>query len=344
MVADKLASSPEDVKKAKEEIQSIVNDSDSVTDYIEIRNFERLFIGNGGETNQRLSKQFNVTIRLVGEYGKRRARISGYPEHVKKVKKEIQSIMDDSGSVTDRVDVGSSARLILGHSGETIQRIQEMCNVTADIVGELGESERVEITGEREDVTRAKKMVARARISGSPEDVKKAKEEILSIMDASDSVVTLTEHIDVGSSAKLILGHRGESIRKIRETCNVTVGIVGEVGESQRVKICGKQENVIRAKKMIEDTLASSVTDYIGIGNSDRSFMGNGGETIHRLSKQFNVAIYIVGEYGERQARISGSPEDVKKAKEEIQSIVNDSDSVTDYIEIGNFEHLFIGN
>eukprot|EP01083_Nonionella_stella_P285756 972768_1 len=168
----------EDVTRAKKMVADKL--ASSVTDYIEIRNFERLFIGNGGETNQRLSKQFNVTIRLVGEYGKRRARISGYPEHVKKVKKEIQSIMDDSGSVTDRVDVGSSARLILGHSGETIQRIQEMCNVTADIVGELGESERVEITGEREDVTRAKKMVADKLAS------------------------SVTERVDVGSSAKLI--------------------------------------------------------------------------------------------------------------------------------------------
>eukprot|EP01083_Nonionella_stella_P285753 972763_1 len=173
----------EDVTRAKKMVAMASSGDVSQTDYIEIRNFERLFIGNGGETNQRLSKQFNVTIRLVGEYGKRRARISGYPEHVKKVKKEIQSIMDDSGSVTDRVDVGSSARLILGHSGETIQRIQEMCNVTADIVGELGESERVEITGEREDVTRAKKMVADKLAS------------------------SVTDRVDVGSSARLILGH-----------------------------------------------------------------------------------------------------------------------------------------
>eukprot|EP01083_Nonionella_stella_P285755 972766_1 len=217
----------EDVTRAKKMVADKL--ASSVTDRVDVGSSARLILGHRGETIRRIQEMCNVTadivgelgeserveitgeredvtrakkmVALVGEYGKRRARISGYPEHVKKVKKEIQSIMDDSGSVTDRVDVGSSARLILGHSGETIQRIQEMCNVTADIVGELGESERVEITGEREDVTRAKKMVADKLAS------------------------SVTERVDVGSSAKLIIGHRGEAIEKIKEACNVTADI-----------------------------------------------------------------------------------------------------------------------
>eukprot|EP01083_Nonionella_stella_P156137 505218_1 len=149
-------------------------------------------------------------------------------------------------------------------------------------------------------------------------------------MDASDSVVTLTEHIDVGSSAKLILGHRGESIRKIRETCNVTVGIVGEVGESQRVKICGKQENVIRAKKMIEDTLASSVIECIDVGSSAKLILGHRGETIRKIRETCNVTVGIVVEVGESQrVELSGKPDNVIRAKKMIEDIMSLASSVS---------------
>eukprot|EP01083_Nonionella_stella_P156138 505219_1 len=200
--------------------------------------------------------------------------------------------MDASDSVvtlTEHIDVGSSAKLILGHRGESIRKIRETCNVTVGIVGEVGESQRVKICGKQENVIRAKKMI----------------EDTL-----ASSVI---ECIDVGSSAKLILGHRGETIRKIRETCNVTVGIVVEVGESQRVELSGKPDNVIRAKKMIEDILASSVVEYVNIGRSAEVILRRAKD---KISEEFHVNIRIVGTRGRRQkkAEIKGFPEDVSKA------------------------------
>eukprot|EP01083_Nonionella_stella_P312245 1116149_1 len=164
--------------------------------------------------------------------------------------------MDDSDSVTERVDVGSSARLVIGHRGETIRNIEEACNVTAGIVGELGESQRVKLSGERENVARAKKMIVDKLAS------------------------SVTERVDVGSSARLILGHSGETIQRIQEMCNVTADIVGELGESEWVEITGEREDVTRAKKMVADKLASSVP---------RLVIGHRGETIRNIEEACNV-------------------------------------------------------
>eukprot|EP01083_Nonionella_stella_P241387 842995_1 len=102
-------------------------------------------------------------------------------------------------SQTVHVDIGSFGSRILGNRGETINRIRKACNVTAEIIGEPGNPQTVILGGDEANVLRAKKML---------EDIK--------------VMFSVTEHIDVGSSAKLIIGYRGETIRNIGETCNVT--------------------------------------------------------------------------------------------------------------------------
>eukprot|EP01083_Nonionella_stella_P062777 163218_1 len=201
-------------------------------------------IGFGGARIDEIQETCDVMIGISPEEisGPQTAEIEGTPENVRNAKYLVLDYL--ASFVTERVDAGSSARLIIGHRGETIRNIEEMCNVTAGIVGKLGESERVELSGERENVARAKKMIVDKLAS------------------------SVTEHIDVGSSAKLILGHRGETIRNIKDVCNVTVGFAGEVSKSERVELSGERENVARAKKMIVDKLASSVTEHIDVGSS----------------------------------------------------------------------------
>eukprot|EP01083_Nonionella_stella_P062772 163206_1 len=200
------------------------------------------------------------------------------------------------GIVFERVDVGSSAGEIIGFGGARIDEIQETCDVMIGISPE-------EISGPQT-----------AEIEGTPENVRNAKYLVLDYLASF-----VTERVDAGSSARLIIGHRGETIRNIKEACNVTAGIVGEVGESQRVELSGKPDNVIRAKKMIEDILASYVVEYVNIGRSAEVILRRAKD---KISEEFHVNIRIVGTRGrQKKAEIKGFPEAVSKAKHIIEDI-----------------------
>lgn len=150
---------------------------------------------------------------------------------------------------------------------------------------------------------------------------------------------------------RLIIGKQGAFIKKIRDETQTRIDIPAENSDSNVIQITGKQDQVRRAKKQIEDKVKELVNikeDFVDIPHQlHTALIGKNGNIIkHIRSECAGCIINFPPESNPNDNRIvlKGSAEQIKKAKEELLKLAeqkNDS-SFQDELNVKVEYHKFL--
>jgi len=182
-----------------------------------------------------------------------------------------------------------------------------------------------EETGARLDLV---KNTTTLKLSGAAEAVANARKTVESWMEYCRGEVVMIEAGKVGA----IYGKNGATIRRIQERTGANIQVNDkEKGKKDKepveVSIVGEPEAVSSAKALVLKAVAGEielepgqVCEKIELGVGAGAVIGNRGSKIRELELKFLVKLVIQG--GTGLCRIVGKPEDVKKAKVEIEGII----------------------
>jgi rRNA processing protein Krr1/Pno1 len=131
----------------------------------------------------------------------------------------------------------------------------------------------------------------------------------------------------------LLIGPKGETLKKIQEACEVRIDIPDRESDKTTVTVMGTKDNVKKAQKNIDSLINkgfSAVTDP-GINSSSIScpgkalgiVIGPGGSNIKKLQAATNCKINTPDRAsGSDKVTISGEKKDVKACKEAIKMLI----------------------
>ena len=124
---------------------------------------------------------------------------------------------------------------------------------------------------------------------------------------------------------RIIIGKQGAFIKKIRDETQTRIDIPAEDSNSNAILITGKQEQVRKAKRQIEDKIKELVNikeDHVDIPHAlHTALIGKNGQIIkHVRSECAGVIIQFPPESSPNDNRIvlKGSAEQIAKAKQEL--------------------------
>lgn len=192
----------------------------------------------------KLNKEHNVVIRLPqnadsGHYTSTVVRIEGPPDAVRKCKQELVDIvakLADERSKDIIIDQKFHSNLI-GKGGKTLNEIRaKFNNVQINIPAAQEKSDIVTIRGNKNDVEKCYKHL----------------QQLVKDMQESNYK---EEMPIVKEFHRIIIGKGGALIKKIRDDTHTRIDIPSNESESKVIVITGKQENVLKARKFIEDKI-----------------------------------------------------------------------------------------
>lgn len=117
--------------------------------------------------------------------------------------------------------------------------------------------------------------------------------------------------------------------------------------DDSAIKVEGRRSFVEAITKSIQefvDQRASQVSETIDVPqDKHRSLIGRGGETRRQIESKFSVVVDIPRQGDERtDVKVTGSPENVQKAKEHIQSLIKEQHATT--IQVPRSLHHTVSN
>lgn len=129
---------------------------------------------------------------------------------------------------------------------------------------------------------------------------------------------------------RIIIGKGGAFIRKIRDDTQTRIDIPSNDSESNVIVITGKQENVIKARKLIEDKIRELVSikeDHVEIPHQFHTgLIGKHGANIKQIRSECGgVIISFPPETNPNDNRITlkGTVDDIKHAKQKLLDLVD---------------------
>ncbi|KAI8826186.1 uncharacterized protein EV422DRAFT_515673 [Fimicolochytrium jonesii] len=240
-------------------------------------------------------------------------------------------------SVSEEITVPNQfVGLIIGRSGDNLKRIESTCNVKVQVASDKTDGpdadRRTTITGEPEDVARAKAMIMEQVNQGNAPPFR-APMSSAPPANPSDSI-TVPAH-KVG----LVIGRGGETIHRLQDQSGASINVVQESAQDtssglRTITLSGNPASVDMAKQLIDELVNSQgppgrfqnnfrgETEIIKV-HTDRVglVIGRGGETIKSIQMQCDVKIKVDSQSdpeGNRTVTISGPPENIARAKEMV--------------------------
>lgn len=294
---------------------------------------------------------------------KERARLLQFPKHeaagntitlegraavVDKLIKQIQEIVAFRDSQqTATVDVAiDKHRSLIGRGGEAKKRLEEKFKVTIDIPRQGSTDTAVKITGQEEDVERAKNHIVELTKETPSETVqvprnlhqaisgergqffRKLKSDLHVSVDHAGQTPPLKATAAArsnGGALPLITDEADEEAH----SWNVVSGVSEEDGEIPWV-LKGSPDNIAKAKALITTALEQSrdnVTGYLVLPDPStyRHVIGQGGSKVNSIRKESSCNIDVPKKDGAGEAiKVTGSKENVERAKELILAAVRD--------------------
>lgn len=249
---DKIAldGPPDEVEKVRQRLEAIsegfkqVMTCEDVT--IEPRFYPQLLGQKRTDAHliARLNKEHNVIVRLppgaeTGTCSSSSVRIEGPPDAVRRCRQELLEIvakLADERSKDIIIDQKFHPNLI-GKGGKTLNEIRAKFNdVQINIPPASEKSEVVTIRGNKNDVEKCFKHL----------------QQLIKEMQESNY---REEMQIVKEFHRIIIGKGGAFIKKIRDDTATRIDIPSNESDSNSIVITGKQENVLKARKLIEDKI-----------------------------------------------------------------------------------------
>lgn len=192
----------------------------------------------------KLNKEHGVVIRLPpnNEPISNVIRIEGPPDAVRKAKLELADLvlkLADERAKDIIIDQKFHSNLI-GKGGKTLNEIRAKFNdVQINIPAVSDKSDVVTIRGNKLDVEKCYKYL----------------QQLVKDMQESN----YKEEIQIVKEFhRIIIGKGGAFIKKIRDDTHTRIDIPSNESESNAIVITGKQENVLKARKLIDDKIKGS--------------------------------------------------------------------------------------
>lgn len=288
--------------------------------------FHGQIIGQGGKLVKRLEEKYNVNIQFPrGESGGNEVIVKGGKKGATKARDEIMELFqyesEHSYSVTIQV-LQRAVSHIVGRGGAAITELKDETNTRIDIDRSTGnESDLISVV-----------------ITGRKSQVETAKAKIEEINREVQDTVTRTVIVDPAHHRNLI-GAGGANLRSMV----VKAGGPGDASArahmvrfprpddtSNEITLRGPAKVVEKIAKAIEKIVgdaASQHSDTVDIPNDQVPLViGRGGSKKQELEKTHSVTIDIPRTSPDRTAdvtvKILGTPENIEKAKADIQSLI----------------------
>ncbi|EHY58019.1 Vigilin 1 [Exophiala dermatitidis] len=334
---------------AKAEIQKLAKQwEDEVNFAIKIDpKYHGMLVGRNGENLQKIQNKVDNVVRIdfpktsrvsddasVGDNASEaggnkgqphdEVRIRGPRAKAEKVREELlslyQYLVDNSHTATVSVAQGQIASLI-GKRGQEMEKLRAETGAQIDIPKPNG-SDRVTI-----------------QIKGTKQQVEKAKQELEKRSKEFDDIVT--REIDVNRKHhRALIGPGGSNIQSIVTKAGGKGNSAEYVRfprpgvESDTLTVKGTADvvdKIVAAIQSFVDEKENEVTETVDVPrNQHRQLVGPGGANRKKLEKEFGVALNIPRQDSSATGvEIKGPAENVKKAKEHIQKITQQSEGQT---------------
>ncbi|XP_054160891.1 vigilin-like [Oppia nitens] len=327
----RIEGSPQSVAKARQELDIIIKkmierENEVSKDLMIEHRFHRQMIGAKGESIREIRDKFNQVMIMFPEPNDRsdRVTIRGNRKDVDLCYKHLSQLNKELLSNNHRVEVPifkQFHKFIIGKEGANIKKIRDETNTRIDLPAEGADSEMIVITGLKPNV-------------------ELAKERIIAIQNEKADVVT----VDIIVPAKIhnyIIGAKGRGIRQISEECGgVLIRFPDQGSGSDKVSISGPKDCVQKAKKLLIDTSneqqINNHSDEIKIKPElHRYLIGKNGANIRKVRDSTGVRVLFPTAKEESTedrdiVYISGKKEEVKKAKQMLETMVKDLEKVVE--------------
>jgi predicted PilT family ATPase len=321
----RIEGSPEGVARAKQELMEMVNkmENEKSRDILIDQRFHRTLIGAQGGRIREIRDRFNQVVITFPDPGLKSdvVTLRGPRNDVDKCHRYLQQALQEMLENNYSSDVHIFKQFhknIIGKGGANIRKIRDETDTRIDLPSENNTSDVITITGKKENVEKAKKMI---------EDIQK---ELANIKEVS---------IDIPHKFhNSIIGTKGRLIHSIMEECGgVIIRFPPEGSTSDKVIIRGPTDDVEKARKelleLANERKESGFTAEIHAKPAYHKFLiGRGGSTIREVRDRTGARIIFptAGDQDQETITILGKKEAVEQAKAELEDRIKDLDNIVE--------------
>jgi len=304
----KIDGPPDDVEKAKEEIERQVGALVDNMDFAEVKvdaKYHKHIIGKGGSTINKIKSETDVTINIPDtDSGITVIRIEGNKAGVLKAQTELSGMVEKMENEKDKdlIIENRFHRQLIGPKGENIEKVRkDFANVQISFPDLGVKSDIVKLRGPKDDVDKCAKYFT------------KLQKELLESSFQVKVPIFKQFH-------KFVIGKGGANIRRIRDETDTKIDLPDSGTESEMIAVTGKKENVMKAVeqiKKIQSEMADIVTKDLKIPSKiHNTVIGKGGKLIQSIMTECGgVAIkFPEPNSGSDLVTVRGPVDDVEKA------------------------------
>lgn len=315
---------PDEVEKVRERLQNITIGLKQIMTCEEMTvdpKFYAQLVGKKYEYNiSRLNKEYGVVIRLPSENSTSNlVRIEGASDAVAKAKAEFLELLKklENERSKDVIIEQKYHSNLIGKNGKNLNEIRAKFNdIQINIPSLADKSDVITIRGNKLDVEKCHKHLTQL-----------AKE-----MQESN----YSEEIQIFKEFhRIIIGKGGAFIKKIRDETQVRIEVPAENSDSNSITIVGKQDNVLKARKMLEEKIKELVNikeDFVEIPHQlHTALIGKGGAIIKQIRKDCGGVIISFPAETTPTDKITlrGPLEEIKKAKQELLKLAEQKNDIS---------------
>ncbi|CVK93639.1 related to SCP160 protein [Fusarium mangiferae] len=260
------------------------------------------------------------------------------------------------GADEARDEIFSLHKYLEEHSATATVAVQQ--KQVGSLIGQGGSAldELRQATGARIDVPQDRDTdIVEIQIKGTASQVAKAKKVLEEKRAVFDDTVVRTLDVDK-KYHKALIGAGGSNLRDIvvkaggsddRRELARTIQFPKQEADGNTIKIEGRTDVVNKIVERIQEIVGereSQVTEIVDVPiENHRSLIGRGGDTKRQLESKFTVSIDVPRQGdGKTGVKLTGRPENVAKAKEHIQGLVQQQQGET--IQVPRNLHHSISN
>jgi hypothetical protein len=318
---------PEEVEKVKQRLELIVDGlkSSMVCEEITVDSkYYSQLVGKKYDNVLRLNKEYGVNIRVPGvnDTANNVIRIEGAPEGVKKAKIEFMELVKkvENERSKDIIIEQKYHSNLIGKNGKNLSEIRAQFNdVQIQIPNQEDQSEIVVLRGNKLDVENCYKYLQKT--------IKDMKEN-----NYQDDIQIFKQF------HRMLIGKQGMFIRKIREETQTRIEVPAEDSDSDSITLIGKQENVRKARALIEAKVKELIKieeDSVEIAHSlHTALIGRGGAIIQQIRRECGGVIINFppeSSTGKESDKITlkGPREEIEKAKKELTKLAKEKNEIS---------------
>ncbi|RNA31863.1 vigilin-like isoform X1 [Brachionus plicatilis] len=334
----RIEGSPENVVKAKRELQDLVArmENERSKDIIIEQKYHSSLIGKNGKNLNEVRAKFNdVQISIPSLQEKSDIiTIRGNKNDVEKCFKHMQQLlkeMQESNYQEEMQIVKEFHRMIIGKHGAFIRKVRDDTHTRIDVPGENSDSNAIVMTGKRDNVQKARRLI---------------EEKVRELINIKEDFVEIPHQFH-----SALIGKGGGIIKQIRQDCGgVIINIPPESPPCDKITLRGPIEELKKAKqellKLAEQKNDLSYSEEIPAKSEYHRFLvGKNGSRANYYRETFNVRIIFPeaqSAEGGDLITIIGKKENVQKARVELEKEIKAlEEEVTQEISVDAKWHKF---